>query len=564
MRLHRSALAGIALGALLPMSAAEAATGVSAAGSATSSATLVTLSVGALLDVVPATSVKLGTLKATTSSGKTPAVSFTAATINGTKHGAITVSPSNSPQTVGGAALTNLGVISVKTPAATLKAVDGAVKSATADVSLGEASILGLPITLQGGVSAGSATDVSQAKAAKTLKIENIALPNVADLLAALGIDITNLPVGTLNALVDDLRLTLSSAAQTAFDNANLAVDSAGQALEDGQDAVATAQTAYDTAEAALDAALAPVTVPELVTLPDGVAAPLDHADWDMLSADVKSALITANSVASPGLAEAATNYEAAKGPLATAQGAIAGLQSALDSALDTLAGVVDGVLAGVPLVEIGAAEIGTKAIVNKTKTADVTGSISGVKVLGTDILAELTGDSELDVAEIAGDLAHEINDTIAAISATLSGALSEVTGATGLVVPTPDIKLMVEETATGVDGAFGTANTMLTALSVSIGSVSVPDAFALTDAAALPGLAAITGGFETAPLSMKVGSITEAARYRPASAAPATPTTGNTGTHPSTGGPAGLAIVAVIGAALAVGVRRRLRAGTE
>jgi hypothetical protein len=115
----------------------------------------------------------------------------------------------------------------------------------------------------------------------------------------------------------------------------------------------------------------------------------------------------------------------------------------------------------------------------------------------------------------------------------------------------------MKKTTATGTDGAFGTATATLSALSISLGSVTVPEAYALDDAATLPGVGAVTRAFKTAPLGVTVGTLVESARFRGSANAPATPNTPTKPNLPSTGGPEGLAIVAVIGTALAVGIRR-------
>lgn len=547
MRLHRPALAGLVLGfAVLPVTAASAAAGVTAAGSAVSSATLATVSIGALDGVVEAQNVSLGSLTATaqTLTSAAPAVTFVPVTLNGVKTGAVTVTPANSPQTVGAVSTADLGVLSATSPGATLTASDSAGPSSSLTSSLGSVKVLGLPVTLDGGVDVGSVTDASHAQAGKALTISDVSLPNLSDLLAALGIDIAALPVGTLNALVNDLSIALSGAQQTAFDNANAAVDAASLAAEGAVDDVATATTDLAAKAAALDSALSGATYPLGVD-------PQTSATWDDLDGATQTAIIALN----PAVGTAATAFATAQSTLATAQTALAPLQAALDTAIDTLAGVVDGVLAGIPLVEVGAADIATKAAVGATKTATVTGAISGVKVLGTDILESVTGDTELDVAALVGDVADDVNAALNTVSVALSNALSGVTGATGLVVPAPEIELMKKTTATGTDGAFGTASATLSALSISLGSVTVPELYALPDAASLPGIGAITDGFQTAPLGVTVGTLVESARYRGATTT--TPTTPTTPTLPSTGGPEGLAIVAVIGTALAVGIRR-------
>ncbi|HWL38162.1 MAG TPA: hypothetical protein VNQ77_18385 [Frankiaceae bacterium] len=549
MRLHRPVLAGLVLGtAVLPVTAANAATGVTAAGSAVSTATLATFSVGALADLVEAQSVSIGSLAATaqTVTNAAPSVTFVPITLNGVKTGAVTVTAANSPQTVGAVNTNDLGVLSATSPGATLMADDS---SSALETSLGSLSVLGLPVTLDGGLDVGSATSATQSQAGKALSISNVELPNLADLLAALGLDLTKLPADTLNGLIEDLNVALDGAQQTAMDNANTAIGLAQQAVDDADGDVADATTALSAAAATLTSELSSANYPI-------GTSPMTAEEWAALDATVQATILALN-VGDTGLADAITAYDAAVAALALAEDAIAPLTEALANAIAALGGIVDGILQGLPLLEVGAAEISTKALVGSAKTANVTGTISGVKVLGTDILETVTGDSELDVAGLVGDVADDVNAALGTVSAALSDVLSSVTGATGLVVPAPEIALMEKTTATGTDGAFGTADATVTALSVSLGSVTVPAIYALDDAAALPGLGAITGGFQTAPLSMKVGSLVESARFRPGAAAPNAPTPGNTGSLPSTGGPEGLAIVAVIGTALAVGIRR-------
>ena len=554
MRLHRPVLAGIALGALLPVTAAEAATGVSAAGSALSSATLVSVTVGDLLGVVDGATLSVGTLAAAAQNvtDKDPAVTFTPYTLNGVKNGTVSVTPANSPKTVGGVSTGALagGVVGATTPGATLMASKGAKPSSALTSSLGAATVLGLPITVGGGLDAGSTAEATQAMAAKGLTLSDVTLPNIADLVAALGIDMAKLPAATLNALINDLRIAISSATQALLDDANTAIDGAVQDVTDTT-AVLTQEEADFAAAAAVFDAIVDDAVVGAVPLPSGVTAPLSAAEWSQLDDATKLAIEALN----PGLQAAADTYEAAETARDQAQDAVDDALAALDTALGVLAGIVEGVLGDVPLVSVGAAEIGTKALVSKTaKVADVTGFVSGVEVLGTDVLADITGSSEIDLADLAGDVADDVNAAINTATTALSNALSGVTGATGLVVPAPQVSVLTKSTKTGTDGAYGTASATVTALTISLGSVTVPAAYALADAAQLPGLAPIADGFQTAPLSMKVGALVESARFRAGTTTPTTPTGP---THPATGLPAGLAVVAMIGTALAVGVRR-------
>lgn len=566
MRPHRPVLAALALSAVLPVTAASAATGLAAAGSATSTATLASLSVGKLTigtTTLAGHAVSIGTLTAnaqTLSATQAPSVAFTPVTLDGVMTGTVTVTPANSPKTVGGVSTgaLPLNVLSATSPSATLSAASvSASRNATLSSKLGSAKILGLTVTLNGGLDVGSVTDASHASAAKTLTITNIALPNLADIIAALGIDITKLPAGTLNNLVSQLPVAVSAATEAAIQAANTAIDTAQSQLDAAQATYDSATAALNTAAGDLDTALAGVDY-STITLPNGMSAPLDHNDWDTLTAmgTAGTTVRTAITTLDPAVGTAATAYETAKTAYGTAQTALSAATAALTSALGTLAGLVEGVLAGTPLVSVGAAKIGTTANVGSAKSAAVTGSISGVKIMGEDLLKTLTGSSTLDAAKVAGDLASQVNAELSDLSDTLSGVLSTVTGATGLVVPAPKIEVLAKKTSTGVSGAFGTADATVTALSVSLGSATIPQVYALPGAGSLPGVLASATGFKTAPLSVKVGVLGEAARFRPAGSS----TTGGGADLPATGVPAALGIVAVIGTALAFGIRRKLR----
>jgi len=550
MRLHRPVLAGLALGAVLPVTAASAATGVSAAGSAVSSATLVAISIGGLADVADTQSISLGSLASVADSAKTPSVTFTPLTQNGVATGKITVTPANSPLTVGAVTSAPNPVLAATSPGATLKAADGAAKSSSLTSSLGSVSLLGMPVDLGGSLNVGSVTDGSHAQAGKALTLSGVELPNLADLLAALGVDIAALPVDTLNALVNDLHLTLGLAAQEALDGKNAAVDAATEAADTAETALTGAEEAYDDAKADFEDALA-----------DAPGGALTIGQWDALDDTAQAALV----LLAPSIGTTATAFDAAGTALDAADEAFDDAVDALLDAVADLAEVVNGILAGVPLAKIGEGKVATLAKVGSAKDASVTGYISGVEVLGTDILEAVTGSSKVDLAKLAGDTAAQVNAALNTVSTALSEALSDATGATGLVIPAPKIELLKKTTKTGTDGAFGTATATVSTLSITLGSATIPTEFALLDAAGLPNLAPTADGFQTAPLSVKVGTLSESARFRPGSTT-TTPTTPTTPTAPNkpdlaaTGGPAGLAVIAMIGTGLAVVARRRLR----
>ncbi|HEV2890876.1 MAG TPA: hypothetical protein VGX28_10935 [Frankiaceae bacterium] len=530
-----------------------------------SSATLATISVGDLAvagQTIDGHTISVGTLSAIaqTLSQDAPAVSFVPITLDGVKKGEVTVTPQNSPKTVGGvtSGALPLNVLSASSPTATLsaaKSAAGPVSSLSA--SLGQASLLGLPLGLDGSVKVGSATEAAKSQAGKTLTISNVSLPSIADVLAALGIDLGKLPIDTLNGLVDSLPIDVPAMAETALAAVNTQIEAADDAYEAASADFAAKAADLQSKAAALDAALAPFTVP-VETLPEGIDLPITHSEWDSLSATpagvaVQEALKTADALDT--IDDPLSAYVAAKAAYGTATGALATALAAIQPLIDDLAELVDGVLADIPLVEIGAAQVGTSALAGATKSANVTGYVSGVKVLGQDVLQTVTNNTKLDVAGLAGTVASQVNTTIAGATQALSSVLAT---ATGLTVPAPSVKLLVKSTSTGTEGAFGTAKALVTALQVELGSATIPTQFALTDAASLPAILPTATGFKTAPLSLKVGELGESAKFRPASTTGVTPTT--PGSHPATGVPAGLGIVAVIGTALAFGARRMTR----
>jgi hypothetical protein len=576
MRLHRPAvLAALALGTVLPVTAANAATGVAAAGSAVSGATIATVAVGGLvsgLTVLDPHTIAVGSLtsSAQTITSAAPAVSFVPVTVDGVKSGAVTVTPANSPTTIGGVTtgLLPFDVISATSPAATLsasKAATGATSALTA--SLGSIKVLGLPIVLNGTIAVGSGTDATHANAGKTVSIKNVSFPSIGALLAALGLDVTKLPVPTLNALIQELPVTIGSTTLAAYNVASSNVDDAYTAVTTAQGAVADATADLATKTTDFDSALSTATISGADFTDTGVAGvpPLDHTDWDTLGTTTlgqaaQGVILTATT----GLAAKATAYDSAKTALTTANGALGTAIGALAPAIAILANIVSDVLDGTSLLSVGAAEVGTTAAVGSTKTAKVTGYVSGVKVLGLDVLGEVTGNSKLDVAKLVGTTANEVNATIGALTSTLSSILSSATGATGLVIPAPSIQLLTKSTSTGKDGAFGTADVAVNVLQMSMGEATIPRAFALSTPLVLIDLAKSKANVPAIPgkspaFSVKVGTLAEAARYRAATVPATTPGSGSE--LPSTGAPYGLALVAVAGAGLALGARRHLRA---
>ncbi len=222
------------------------------------------------------------------------------------------------------------GIASVTGPALEVGAsvVDGAASTVAGATSLGRLEVLGLPIDVHGLLTAGSAVDGRAARSAKTLEVSDVELPSIADLLAALGLDLGKLPAGVLDDLVARLDLANGTVA-----TANAALDAAQAALGATTDA-ATAQVAARLADvqaagkdlSAATAALDPLTRGVL-----GQAAAQKAAQDAVTAADAQ-------------LAERQQAAAAARSALAAAQALlrpVPGLGGALQAVDPTLTGAV-------------------------------------------------------------------------------------------------------------------------------------------------------------------------------------------------------------------------------
>jgi hypothetical protein len=255
-----AATAAIALCAA-PGTAAAATT---AAGRGTSSVSVLSLSVaGHTLSLAD-----LSLISDTIASPRVSSVAFTPVTVDGTAYGKQSVNQSSSPATVGEVSAPGAlaPVASLTSPALDISATSQPSNHAGA-ASLGKVKVLGLPVQLAGSLDTASAvSSTAGASGLKTVEITNLALPSVADVLAALGLDLSKLPVGSLEELVGALELVTGAitTAEGAVDTAQAAVDSATAdlatktaALASANTALAAAQTAFDTAESTLLAAIA-------------------------------------------------------------------------------------------------------------------------------------------------------------------------------------------------------------------------------------------------------------------------------------------------------------------
>jgi multidrug efflux pump subunit AcrA (membrane-fusion protein) len=533
-------------------------------------------------------------------------VVVTPLTLDGTAYGEQTVTPASSPATVPvvdssavvPAALA--GLAAVKSPAFDVSAsnTDGASSKAGA-ASLGSVSVLGIPLSLDGTVDVSSLVDTSNALGEKNVTVKNVALPSIADLLAALGLDLPKLPIDTLTNLLKGLNLT------------STAVATAQKALTDAQAAsaaaTAAAQKAVDDQQAVVNAATADLAAK--VSALDAAKTTLATAQSTLAAAQAAVAALPLGAVVPANLTAAVTSAQAS---VTTAQTAVTAAQAAVDAAqkvltdattllnsllatlngllaqvapqLDALLAAITGLLDGTPLVSIDSISIQTQALVTSAEEGGQTakivgGEVVGLHVLGTDVLNNVLGSSSVDVLDLVGSTLTSVNTAISGLTGTLSSVLSNVPSLPSLSIPAPQIGLFTKSTSTDIAGGFGLAQNSLKALTITIPAITLPAAVALPNAASLPAISGlpVSGALGTAavgdlvskPITLGLVTLSEQSKFHPAvTAAPggatpptATPETPNLAT---TGMPAGIALFAILLIGGALVLRRRLADGTE
>lgn len=323
-------------------------------------------------------------------------------------------------------------------------------------------------------------------------------------------------------------------------------------------------------------------------------------------------------------LAEAQSAQQAAEASVLTADAALRAAEAAvgdaqrlLDAALAAVSALLldlgpetaalrDALLATLdrtPLLRLGSLTVGTRSSVTSAaaggQQSEITGGrLEGLEVLGTDVVARLTGSTALDLGAGTDGVLGRVAVATEELTGTLSHVLSTVPGLPALRVPAPVLQLLVRDTTTGVQDGFGTASTRVLGLRVTLPPVSLPVEVALPGAAALlalpevPGLAALPVGpvrvlalravgdvLTTPATTLGIGTLAGAARFRPAATGTA-PVAGPTVTSgggvplteapgavpvaaptalPRTGAPQPLAVLALGLVVAATWLRRRL-----
>jgi hypothetical protein len=417
--LAASAAAALVLGLAGPAVAATSAPAAvrPAAGTATSGLTLLALALAGH-------DVRVGSvaLVSDTVSGSPAAkVVVTPVRADGKAYGEQTVTPADSPASIpsfdSSATLpAALGTVaSVKSPVFNVSSstAKGASSKAGA-ASLGSAKVLGLPVTLNGTVDVTSLVDGTNAVGTKTVSVKNLALPSIADLLAALGLDLKAVPIKTLTDLLAGLGLTNTAVltAQAALNDAQAAL---GASLNDAQAAVDQQQAKVDAAKAQLAAAL---------TALDAAKVQSTQRQQALAAAQAKATQADQAKVA------AQTAYDSANSSIATAAGGLPG--SALfnayvlanPAAAATLQAATDTYNNSSAAAATAAAALASATTAAQAATAALNAAQAAVntaQALVTSLSAVLT--TLLNTLNsLLSQLASQINALLAAVTAVLDG----------------------------------------------------------------------------------------------------------------------------------------------
>src|SRR4051794_27880384 len=578
---RRYAVAGVAL-VLLAAGPAMAGTTspAPAAGTASSGLTLFDLAVGGHQLHVG------GVVLSGDTTGSTPSakVVVTPVTADGTSYGEQTVTPA-APATVpsmdtSSTAPSSLSrLATVRSPAMTAAAstADGA-SARVSTTTLGALSVLGLPVQLDGQVTVGSVVDKAGATGEKTLTLRNVALPSIADLLGALGLDLSALPPATLTSLVERLGLvtdTITTARQTletALGPIQSQLDAAQKTAADAQAAVAQttatltsqqasladAQSALAAATGQLQGALPtlqraglglplplPTSSPVAVPLPlptDAPSLPLVSPS-PLPSIALPTVLTPATQALADAVDAAKSTYDKAVSAvnsttsqlntltsiLNTASQTVNGLLSQVQPQVDALVAAVTARLDATPLVSLDSVTVRTRAAATSAaaggQTAEIIGGeVRGLHVLGNDVLSNVLGSTSVDLLGLADSKLAAVTSALNGVTSTLSSVLSNVPLLPTLSVPAPHVGLLTKTTSTSVSGGFGRASTSLRLLQISVPAITLPAAVALPGASSLPAYGALrasaVGDLVSTPITLNLGTLTDVVAFRPAASA--------------------------------------------
>lgn len=351
-------------------------------------------------------------------------VALTPLVVDGTAYGKQVVRPDGSPVStpaVSSNAVAALnGLVGVTSPVlqATASNTGGEPRTSAGAGSFGGLSVLGLPVAVDGALDVSSlVTRAGGAAGTKEVTVEGLALPSVADLLAALGLDLSALPLSVLNELLAELDLV-----DPAVTAANKALTDATAGIQAQVDA---AQKAVDDAAAALAAETAKLAGPQ-----------------SQLAAKEKelAAATTALAPLKDAVAAAQTRLTAANDALATAQQSLTKAQS--DALLGAVAGIVPPQLAAAVTAAQSAVTTATTAVADATAAVTKATSDLAAAQSAVDVLAAAVSALKATIATIqraVDGLQATLDAAVNALKGLLTGVQAEIAALLGAIMAVLD-----------------------------------------------------------------------------------------------------------------------------
>jgi hypothetical protein len=409
-----------------------------------------------------------------------------------------------------------------------------------------------VPITID--LNAANLSDTAKvvstgALAEKSFSLGNLSLPSVADLLAALGIDlpalldqltqgnltklasvVTDVTTGAVksaNDAVDAAQADLQAQSQTPADSLAAANTELADAEQQVIDKNAAFASAWSAAYGALDPATQGLVDTALTTagLPNPPSAD-DLNGWSAATTTLQPLFDAVDPSLWPTIASAASAVAAAENVVTLVNILIDKLQTLIDSVLNAITANKN------PIANLGGISLVTKALAAKTPSAGAAVTVAKVDVLG--------------VTETLSSLVQTLTSQLQP----LSQALNSVTG---LSFTPPKIGIGVPAHGTSRSGQTRHAFASVSAVTVTLPTITLPAAL---HAAGAP--AAVSG-------SVSLGVLGEQASWTPAVThtvttpdQPQTPQSSNSPQLSDTGGRVALPIIAMMLIATAAVLRRR------
>jgi hypothetical protein len=235
---------------------------------------------------------------------------------------------------------------------------------------------------------------------------------------------------------------------------------------------------------------------------------------------------------------------------LATATVLVTTLTNLLTNLFNTLKTVLLNALNS-PLLSLGSLDISTVAQSGSKNAAKVVGAVSGLKVLGTDVIKTVTGSSTIDLLDLVGSTLSQVQGAISTVTNQLTTVLDNVLG---LTVPLPTVAVLTKSTSLDKVGADTSALATVTGLTFKwAGLLSQQE---VIPRAAVAPLAVSFG--DPFSIEAKIATLADQSSYTTVAATtPTTVTPGNTPDLANTGLPVGVSVTAALMLLAAYAVRR-------